>query len=195
MEIYERVKFVFRSISAFSRIASRRRTGHCAAHAPEAAPVPPPSLSLPGSFWQAVSYGSTDSLLSTADSTRALEQVAAKIGVPIREGETLGVVRAGQLRKLSRERFGSLEAEGAMAALWRAAPASPGAPQLDLITFKLRSKCYQVLAYVPRPVYLELVRQEKLTGVYRCQLVGWIVTEHLVGGIVDRDLADVRSAG
>jgi hypothetical protein len=34
---------------------------------------------------------------------------------------------------------------------------------------------------IPRPVYLELVRQEKLTGVYRCQ----IVTEHLVSGIVN----------
>ena len=41
-----------------------------------------------------------------------------------------------------------------------------------------------------RPIYLELVRQEKLTGVYRCQ----IVTAHLVGGIVDRELADVRLA-
>ena len=26
------------------------------------------------------------------------------------------------------------------------------------------------------------------TGVYRCQIVGRIVTEHLAGGIVDREL-------
>jgi hypothetical protein len=31
-----------------------------------------------------------------------------------------------------------------------------------------------------RPVYQELVRQEKLTGVYRCQIVGRIVTEYLI---------------
>ena len=43
---------------------------------------------------------------------------------------------------------------------------------------------------IPRPVYLELVRQKKLTGVYRCQLVSRIVTEYLAGGIVE----DVRSA-
>ena len=35
-----------------------------------------------------------------------------------------------------------------------------------------------------RPVYLELVRQEKLTGVYRCQILGRIVTEHLIGAVV-----------
>jgi hypothetical protein len=49
-----------------------------------------------------------------------------------------------------------------------------------------------------RPVYLELVRQEKLTGVYRCQIVSRIVTEHLAGGIVDNELRAVvqaRSAG
>jgi len=45
-----------------------------------------------------------------------------------------------------------------------------------------------------RPIYQELVRQEKETGVYRCQIVGRIVTEHLVGGIVDRELAGVRLA-
>jgi hypothetical protein len=44
-----------------------------------------------------------------------------------------------------------------------------------------------------RPVYLELVRQEKLTGVYRCQIVGRIVTERLIGAAVNRELE--RGAG
>jgi hypothetical protein len=66
--------------------------------APEALPAPPPIPPLPGSFWQAVLY-STDSLLSAADSTRALQQVADKLGVPIVEGETLGTLRAGACAK------------------------------------------------------------------------------------------------
>jgi hypothetical protein len=52
----------------------------------------------------------------------------------------------------------------------------------------------RVWASVLRPIYLELVRQEKLTGVYRCQIVGRIITEHLVGGIVDNELRDVVQA-
>jgi hypothetical protein len=52
----------------------------------------------------------------------------------------------------------------------------------------------RISAAVLRPVYLELVRQEKLTGVYRCRIVAEIVTEYLVGGIVDRELAGVRLA-
>jgi hypothetical protein len=91
--------------------------------------VPPPIPPLPGSFWQAVLYGSPDSLLSAADSTRALQLIADKLGAPTVEGEMLGALRAAQLRKLLRERFGPLEAEGAIAALWRRAPASPGVPQ------------------------------------------------------------------
>jgi hypothetical protein len=47
-----------------------------------------------------------------------------------------------------------------------------------------RRDTVRISASIPRPVYLELVRQEKLTGVYRCQ----IETEHLAGGIVDREL-------
>jgi hypothetical protein len=53
-----------------------------------------------------------------------------------------------------------------------------------------RRDTVRISASIPRPVYLELVRQEKLTGVYRCQLVSRIVTEYLAGGIVE----DVRSA-
>ena len=52
----------------------------------------------------------------------------------------------------------------------------------------------RISAAILRPVYLELVRQEKLTGVYRCRIVAEIVTEYLVGGIVDRELAGVRLA-
>jgi hypothetical protein len=46
-----------------------------------------------------------------------------------------------------------------------------------------------------RPVYLELVRREKESGVYRCQLIRQIVTDHLVGGIVDRESAGVLEDG
>jgi len=53
-----------------------------------------------------------------------------------------------------------------------------------------RDTC-RISASILRPVYLELVRQEKLTGLYRCQIVAQIVTAHLVGGIVSRELADV----
>jgi len=52
----------------------------------------------------------------------------------------------------------------------------------------------RISASVLRPVYLELVRQEKVTGVYRCQIIGRIVSEHIVGGIVDRELAGIRLA-
>ena len=44
------------------------------------------------------------------------------------------------------------------------------------------------------PVYLELVRQEKLTNTYRCQIVAKIVTEHLIGEIVDNELRAVVQA-
>ena len=52
----------------------------------------------------------------------------------------------------------------------------------------------RISASVPRPVYLELVRQERLTGVYRCQIVGRIVTENLIGAVVDRELRAVRQS-
>ena len=45
-----------------------------------------------------------------------------------------------------------------------------------------------------RPIYQELVRQEKETGVYRCQIVGRIVTENLIGAVVDRELRAVRQS-
>jgi|SRR6516162_919689 hypothetical protein len=45
-----------------------------------------------------------------------------------------------------------------------------------------------------RLVYRELIHQEELTGVYCTQIVAGILTEHLIGGIAERELADVRSA-
>jgi hypothetical protein len=84
---------------------------------------------LPSSFWQAVLYGSPDSLFSAADATRALQQVAAKIGVQSLEGETLGALRAGVLRKMLRDRFGPTAAESAFFSLWRSAPTGPDVPQ------------------------------------------------------------------
>jgi hypothetical protein len=45
---------------------------------------------------------------------------------------------------------------------------------------------------VLRVVYAELVRQEKETGVYRTRIAAAILTEHLIGGIAQRELADVR---
>jgi hypothetical protein len=67
-------------------------------------------------------------LVSSSDATRALQLVSDKLGVPIADGETIDTVRAGQLRNLLRDKFGPSKAEETMATMWRAAPASPGAP-------------------------------------------------------------------
>jgi hypothetical protein len=40
-----------------------------------------------------------------------------------------------------------------------------------------------------RPVFNELLVHEKASGVYRCQIAAKILTEHLVNGIVERELA------
>jgi hypothetical protein len=88
-------------------------------------PIPP----LPSAFWQGVLYGNPDDLLPGADATNALRLVADKLGVAIAPNETIATLRAGALRKLLRERFGPSEAEQTMAALWRSAPSTPGAPQ------------------------------------------------------------------
>ena len=86
--------------------------------------IPP----LENGFWQSLLYGSVDSLVPGSDATRSLREVGDKLGVVIAEGETIETLRAGQLRKLLREKFGYTEAEQALALLWREAPASPGAP-------------------------------------------------------------------
>jgi hypothetical protein len=91
-------------------------------------PAPSP-IPLASSFWQALLFGNPDSLVSSSDATRALQLVSGKLGVPIREPERVSTMRAGQLRKLLRDRFGPADAEQTTAALWRSAPSSPGTPQ------------------------------------------------------------------
>ena len=98
--------------------------------APAALSAPSP-IPLASAFWQSLLFGNPDSLVSSSDATRALQLVSDKLGVPIADGETIDTVRAGQLRKLLRGRFG-LAAEQTMSALWRSAPASPGTPQPDI---------------------------------------------------------------
>jgi hypothetical protein len=98
------------------------------------APLPAsPSISpflplLQNAFWQALLYGNPDSLVSGSDATNALRLVADKIGIATGQNETIPTLRAGQLRKLLRERFGPSMAEQTMATLWRSAPSTPGAP-------------------------------------------------------------------
>lgn len=94
----------------------------------EVLPAPPPISSLPNSFWQALLFGSPDGLIPGCDVTGALRLISNKLRIPITQDETIGVLRAGQLRKMLRSRFGARDAERAMSELWRGAPASPGAP-------------------------------------------------------------------
>jgi hypothetical protein len=96
-----------------------------------ARPAPIPSLApLPSAFWQALLYGNPDNLVGGADATVAWRLVADQLGVSIEENETIPTLRGGELRKLLRNKFGHAQAEQTMAALWRAAPPSPGAPGL-----------------------------------------------------------------
>jgi len=88
----------------------------------EALPAAPSPIPLASEFWQSLLFGSPDSLVPSPDATRALQLVSDKLGVPIAEGETIGTMRAGQLRKLLRDRFGPADAEQTTAALWRSAP-------------------------------------------------------------------------
>ena len=92
-----------------------------------ALPIPPPST-LPNAFWRGLLFGSPDSLIGGADATNALRLVADRIGITIDQSETIPTLRAGELRKLLRERFGPAMAEQTFAALWRSAPPPPGAP-------------------------------------------------------------------
>jgi hypothetical protein len=84
---------------------------------------------LAGAFWQSLLFGNPDSLVSSSDAIRALQLVSDMLGVRIVDGETIGTVRAGQLRKLLRDRFGPADAEQTTAALWRSAPSSPDTPE------------------------------------------------------------------
>jgi hypothetical protein len=105
-------------------------------------PAPPPVLELaplPAVFWQALLYGSPDALLATTDATQATRLVAQRLGVPsVALSEFTESLRAGQLRKLLRDRFG-LAAEQTTAALWRSAPASPGTPLPDIAQLPARA--------------------------------------------------------
>jgi hypothetical protein len=94
-------------------------------------PIPPPST-LPNAFWRGLLFGSPDSLIGGADATNALRLVADRIGITIDQSETIPTLRAGELRKLLRERFGPAMAEQTFAALWRSAPPPPApAPAPD----------------------------------------------------------------
>jgi hypothetical protein len=105
--------------------------------APDALPAPPPVPAefplLDSAFWQALLYGNPDGLVSSTDATIALRLVADRIGITIDQSETIPTLRAGQLRKRLRERFGPEMAEQTFAVLWCSAPPPPGAlaPALD----------------------------------------------------------------
>jgi hypothetical protein len=94
----------------------------------EALPAWPPIAPLLSLFWQSVLFGSPDGLVSGSNATQALRLVSEKLAIPRVEAETIDPLRAGQLRKLFRDRFGYESAEQAMITLWRSAPVSPGAP-------------------------------------------------------------------
>jgi hypothetical protein len=90
--------------------------------------APSPIPVLASAFWQGVLFGSPDALLSATDVILAFRLLAEQLQIPMQQSNPFGSMRAGALRKLFRERFGHVEAEQAMVALWRSAPASPGAP-------------------------------------------------------------------
>jgi hypothetical protein len=93
------------------------------------APLPIPAIAPANSaFWQTLLYGNPDGLVSSADATNALRLVAERIGITLDQRETIPTLRAGELRKLLRNKFGQLQAEQAIAVLWRSAPPTPGAP-------------------------------------------------------------------
>lgn len=46
----------------------------------------------------------------------------------------------------------------------------------------------RVACSIPRPVYEELISQEKLTGIYRTRVAARILCDGLIGGMVDREL-------
>jgi hypothetical protein len=100
------------------------------AHARHLVPrFPIPAIAPANSaFWQTLLYGNPDGLVSSTDATIALRLVAERIGITIDQSETIPTLRAGELRKLLRERFGPAMAEQTFAVLWRSAPPPPGAP-------------------------------------------------------------------
>jgi hypothetical protein len=93
------------------------------------APAPAPMEPLPSSFWWSLLFGNPDSLVSSSNATQALHLVSDNLAIPIGGGERIDALRAGQLRKLLRDRFGPIEAEQTFVRLWRAAPREPRTPQ------------------------------------------------------------------
>lgn len=45
---------------------------------------------------------------------------------------------------------------------------------------------------IPRPVYEELIRHEKLTVTYRTRIAARILCDSLTGGVVDRELTEAH---
>jgi hypothetical protein len=88
----------------------------------------PSPIPLASAFWQSLLFGNPDALVSSSDATRAIVLVSDKLAIPIGNSETIGTLRAGQLRKMLGKRFGP-NVWDVMKVLWRSAPASPGAPQ------------------------------------------------------------------
>jgi hypothetical protein len=77
---------------------------------------------------EGVLFGSPDALLSAGDVILAFRLVAEQLQIPMQQSNPFGSMRAGALRKLFRERFGHVEAEQAMVALWRSTPREAGTP-------------------------------------------------------------------
>ena len=90
--------------------------------------APSPIPVLASAFWQGVLFGSPDALLSATDVILAFRLLAEQLQIPMQQSNPFGSMRAGALRKLFRERFGHVEAEQAMVALWRSTPREAGTP-------------------------------------------------------------------
>jgi hypothetical protein len=90
-------------------------------------PAPPAIPLLASAFWQGVLFGSPDALLSAGDVSTALRLVARELGKDSDVTQASESLRVKELRKMLDERFGA-EVWHVMNKLWRAAPASPGAP-------------------------------------------------------------------
>jgi hypothetical protein len=101
--------------------------------APESPQNVPTTLSVPlpiplaSAFWQALLYGSRDALVSSTDANTGLRLVAHELSTHCNGADFIETIRADALRKALSERFGA-KVWDVMNKLWRAAPASPGAP-------------------------------------------------------------------
>jgi hypothetical protein len=91
----------------------------------EVLPVPIPLL--PASWWQGLLYGSRDALVSPRDANTALRLVACELGKDSDVVLFTDSVRVNTLRKMLDQQFGA-KVWDVMNKLWRASPASPGAP-------------------------------------------------------------------